>query len=111
MHQQRPVLFHHRNSQHMHGFVHLVTSCQESLANANAPEREISSLRSVSTRRIVSILFLNGAILILTKLSMCLSSGVRLDVLLTINVNDYADSSCRHLLYSNLSRVLAAEVL
>lgn len=44
----------------MHGFVYLVTSTQASLANANASEREISSLRSISTRWIVRILFLRS---------------------------------------------------
>ena len=90
----------------MHGFVHLVTSSQESLSNADAPEREISSLRSVSTRRIVRILFLNEATLILTKLSVCMSSGVRLYTLLLINVNDYAGSSCRYRIYPNLKQSL-----
>ena len=64
--------------------------------------------RSVSTRRIVSILFLNEVILILTKLSVCISSGVRLYMLFLMNE---ADPSCAYQIYSNLSRVSAAEVL
>ena len=80
----------------MHRCVHLITSSQGCLAIANAPETEISSLRSVPAWRIVSILFLNKASPILTKISVCISSGIRLYMLLSINVNDHADFSCKY---------------
>ena len=104
LHQYPEVLSWQLDTQHMYGCVHLVTSSQIGLAIANARETEISSLGSVSTWRIVSILFLNEATLILTKLSVCMSSGVRLYMLLLINVNEYAYSSCKCRIYSSLKQ-------
>lgn len=59
----------------------------------------------------MSILFLNEASLILTKLSVCISSGVRLYIVLSMNFNNHADSSCRYRIRSNSSRILAVDIL
>ena len=85
----------------MRGCIYLITSSQGCLAVANAPKTEISSLRSVPARRFVSILFLHEASLILTKLSVCISSGIRLYMLLLINVNDHADFPCKYRIRPN----------